>query len=98
MAEIASRTALEQELFLYVPPDRQAFAGAFLSGLSGDELFFLSECLGSCMLIPAANQIDAWDAVCRKVHSPRRGLEDGDHKLVLLREFAAGCGFQVRFR
>jgi hypothetical protein len=106
LAETASRTALERALIDYVPRDREAFARAFLSGLSVDELMFLAEFLGSCILITSAIKMDTWDAVCHRAQAFHRELErrpdnqrqDTDHKLILLSEFAACCGFLIKFR
>ena len=106
LAEIASRTALEKALADYIPPDREAFSKAFLSGLSNDELLFLGEFLGSCILITSAINMDTWDAICHGADAFRRSRqrmtdrqrEDADHKLILLGEFAACCGFVIKFR
>jgi hypothetical protein len=98
--EIAKRAALEKALIDYVPPDREVAAIAFLSGLSMDELLFLAEFLGSCLLISSANSTETWDAVWHQAHSFHRGQhgEDMDHKLILVSEYAACCGLAIKFR
>jgi hypothetical protein len=99
--EIARRMALEKALADYVPPDREALSRAFLSGLSVDELLFLAEFLGSCILISSAIRMDTWDAIGHEARAFRRSREqreDADHKLILLSEFAACCGFVIKYR
>ena len=101
MAETASRTALENALYLYAPVNRQEGAKDFLEGLATTELLFLAEFLGSCILITSAADIKTWDAIShrakvwqrklRYVNSPQR--EDLEHKLIVVKEFAARCGF-----
>jgi hypothetical protein len=103
LAETASRTALENALFGYAPLDRQACARTFLEALSMDELLFLAEFLGSCILITSATNMDIWDAIGHRAQESyrmhgRRSSDDADHKLVVLSEFAACCGFIIRFR
>jgi hypothetical protein len=104
--EIARRAALEKALIDYVPPEREVVAIAFLSGLSMDELLFLAEFLGSCLLISSAITMNTWDAVWHQARSYRLGQgsrsgkqrEDTDHKLLLVSEFAACCGLAIKFR
>lgn len=103
MAETASRTALENALYLYASEGRQAAAKSFLEGLATTELLFLAEFLGSCILITSAADIKTWEAIChrakmwhrklRYVNSPHR--EQLEHKLILITEFAARCGVRV---
>jgi hypothetical protein len=93
--------ALENALFDYVPRNKEAFARAFLSGLSADELVFVAEFLGSCVLITSGVRVNTWDAVCNRAGAFCRGREhqeDSDHKYMLLSEFAACCGFAIRYR
>jgi hypothetical protein len=98
--EIARRAALEKALIDYVPPDREVAAMAFLSGLSMDELLFLAEFLGSCLLINSGVTTESWDAVWHQTRSFHRGEqgEDTDHKFILVSEFAACGGLAVKFR
>ena len=106
MAETASRLALESALREYAPRERQVFAQAFLEGLSVDELLFLAQFLGSCLLITSAIRMATWDAFCQRAHSCHRDLErmtaaqreDADHKLILMSEFAACCGFVIKYQ
>jgi len=104
LAETASRTALENALFAYAPLDRQACARTFLEALAMDELLYLAEFLGSCILITSATSMDIWDAIGHRAQESHRLLakrsssDDADHKLVVLSEFAACCGFIIRFR
>ena len=98
LTDIVRRMALEKSLVERVPEGREAFASAFLSGLSVDELLFLSDFLGSCILIASGLDIHAWDAICPRAHTFRRGLDSGAHKLLLLGEFGARSGISIRFR
>jgi hypothetical protein len=104
LAEIARRTTLEMALLDYAPADRETAAAAFLAGLSVDELGFLAEFLGSCILISSAINLNTQDAFCYRAHAFHRGeelrpedREDIDHKLILLSEFAICCGFLIKF-
>jgi hypothetical protein len=106
LAETASRSALESALALYAPLNRQAVARTFLGALAIDELLFLADFLGSCILTTSAVDIDTWEAFCHHAQRHRTGMkqmtmrqrEDADHKLILVTEFAACCGFPIKFR
>ena len=96
MAETASRSALENALLLYASQDREEVAKTFLHVLSVDELLFLAEFLGSCILIASSGDMNTWDAIARRANTSHQG-EDANHKLMLMSEFAACCGFLVKF-
>jgi hypothetical protein len=106
VAETASRSVLEKALYLYAPLDRQGVARTYLAALSVDELLFLADFLGSCILITSTTEIDIWDAVSRCAQTYQSGMkkmtvkqrQKADHKLVLVSEFAACCGFLVKFQ
>jgi hypothetical protein len=100
LAETASRTALENALFLYAPPGCQAAVTSFLEGLAVDELRYLAEFFGSCILTSSAANLGTWDLVGHRIEAAQRKLkklrpafhEDTEHKLLLVTEFAARCG------
>ncbi len=106
MAETVSRAALENALVQYAPQDREAAAKTFLGALSVDELLFLGEFLGSCILVTSATNLGTWDAISNRAHACHRAMdrmsprqrEDMEHKLILMSEFAERCGFLIRFR
>jgi hypothetical protein len=100
-----SRSALENALFSYAPRAQEGAIKNFLGGLSVDELLYLAEFLGSCILIASAAKTDIWDVIVHRAHACQRRVrltarqrEDTDHKLLLVSEFAARCGFLVKFR
>ena len=105
MPETASRSALENALIAYAPRERRPHARAFLKALSLDELLFLGEFLGSCILITSAINMDTWDAVCHNAHARHhrmcrmtlRERNDTARKLVVVSEFAECCGILVKF-
>jgi len=106
LAETASRPDLENALSLYAARDREGVAKSFLEALSVDELLFLAEFLGSCILITSTVNIGTWNAVAHRAKAVHRGLErmtpkrreDFAHKLIVLSEFAACCGFMLKHR
>src|SRR5215475_3144525 len=71
----------------------------FLQGLSSDELLFLSEFLGACILessedlARAAPRIHIHESRMARA-SLRRG--DHEHKMILLREFLGRSGRELR--
>jgi hypothetical protein len=70
-------------------------ARRFLSGLSADELDFLSEVLGACILESSDNVASAVDTVQARQCSDVRGARrtDREEKMILLREFLRhACG------
>lgn len=100
MAETASRTALENALFLYAPSGRRDDAKGFLEGLAVDELLYLAGFLGSCILTTSTVELSTWEVISHRAKSAQRKLktlppanrEDLAHKLILVTEFAARCG------
>ena len=106
MAETASREALQNALVLYAPAGRELFAKVFLEALSVDELLFLAEFLGSCILVTSTIDMGTWDAVFHRAQSCHRAIdkmnvwqrEDMDHKLIVVTEFAERCGFAIKFK
>jgi hypothetical protein len=100
LAETASRTALENALFLYAPSGRQADARAFLEGLAVDELRYLAGFLGSCILTTSTVDLTTWEVIYNRAKAGQRKLkslppsdrEDLAHKLLLVTEFAVRCG------
>jgi hypothetical protein len=94
LAETASRPALEKALYAYAPPDRTQVVKDLLDVLSIDELRFLAEFLGSCILISSATNMSTLDVIGRAVPMG----DDADHKLALAGEFATRCGFVIKIR
>jgi hypothetical protein len=94
MGQIVSRTALEQAVLTYVPPDRELAAKTFLSALSDDELQFLADFFGSSMFATSARSASVWKAV----GGVGRRKKDDHHKRMIVAEFASCCGFAVKFR
>ena len=93
MAQLVCRAALEQALLDYAPPDRELTTRVFLSALSGDELQFAADFLGSSMLATSNRDASIWKAVGAIGVSTK----DHHHKQMILVEFAAHCGFAVKF-
>ncbi len=93
MAETAGREAFEEVLCAYAPPDREGLAKEFLSGLSIDELGFMTEFFQSSFLATSGKDGETWSGT-----GAFRGTEDRDHKRMMLDEFAACCGFLVKLR
>ena len=99
LAETASRTALENALFLYAPQDRQQAARIFLEALAVDELLFLAGFLGSCILASSTFRVDIRQAIRHRANTMRnrrdkigpRQREDLGHKLILVGEFVSRC-------
>ena len=66
MVETASRMAMENALTLYAPHQRQTAARAFVDALAVDELLFLAEFLGGCIL---ATSVTGHDICPRHSHN-----------------------------
>jgi len=94
LAETASRPALEKALYAYARPDRMQLVKNLLEVLSLDELQFLAEFLGSCILVSSATNMSTLDVIGRAVPMGN----DADHKLALAGEFATRCGFVIKMR
>jgi hypothetical protein len=94
---------LENALFQYAPPGRQAGVATFLEGLAVAELSYLAQFLGSCILTTSVVEIDTWTVVRNRAASVYRKLsrldpvdrEHVEHKLILVTEFANRCGHSV---
>ena len=74
----------------------------FVEGLSADEMQFIAEFLGSCMLESAGNPFARWQLAMRVLqfqeahrHSHRPNSDD-DHKMILLLEYLCRSGIQRR--
>jgi hypothetical protein len=85
-------------------------ARRFLQGLSADELNYIAEFLGSCILESnqrlgetrgqLAEDVARFER-CRRASAPERSgsrpptsLQDEDHKMILLLEYLSRCGSQ----
>jgi len=97
---------LENALSLYAPSGCRAASKSFFDGLSLDELQYLAEFLGSCILITSEIDVTTWDTIRHRAKVWQRRLasldqtrrEDLEHKLILVTEFAARCGADVSAR
>jgi hypothetical protein len=80
----------------------------FLQGLSNDELQYIAEFLGACVLESCrhepskpgqlADDIALFD---RSRLAPSRSLDDPDHKMIVLREYLCRCnlmGYSLALR
>jgi len=89
---------------------RRGKARRFLQGLSADELNYIAEFLGSCILESnplgetrgqLAEDVARFER-CRRASAPERSgsrrapnsLQDDDHKMILLLEYLSRCGSQ----
>ena len=104
MADTASRPALQNALLQYAQRDRHNAARAFLDALSVDELLFLAELLGACILHTSTRETDTWSVVRERVdfyrqatYISQRQREDADHKMMVIAEFAGHCGCALKF-
>jgi hypothetical protein len=97
---------LESALLAYAPANRVSIAQGFLEALSIDELLFLADFLGSCILITSAMNIPVWEAIRHQAYGWQRRREtmspaqrqDAGHKLLVLSQFAECCGTVIRLR
>jgi hypothetical protein len=79
-------------------------ARRFLAGLSSDELQFIAEFLGSCVLEPqgrcACNRGELAERIARfqqaRASRARRRSTDQEHKMILLLEYLCRTGVQER--
>jgi hypothetical protein len=85
-------------LCLFAARDRETTTRSFLEVLSFDELLFLAEFVGSCILIRWTGDIGAWDVICQRSAIFRNASPEEGHKLMVLTEFAARCGVAMKFR
>lgn len=79
-------------------------ARRFLAGLSSDELQFIAEFLGSCVLEPevrcACNRAELAQRIARfqqaRANRTERWSSDQAHKMILLLEYLCHTGVQAR--
>lgn len=97
---VARRQELAAALIDCAESPCRAKAQRFLSGLSADELQFIAEYLGACILESARNcersraELAACIARFQEIRSRVRGADD-DHKMILLLEFLCRSGVQI---
>src|SRR5689334_22479251 len=90
------KTILVKSLSVVVPDPQRRKARQFLLGLSTDELQYIAEFLGSCIL--ESEHMYAWTrpqlshGIQRFDHSQKKSVADRDHKMILLMEFLSRCG------
>jgi hypothetical protein len=96
------RVALVRALCSCVGDGKRGRARRFLQGLSADELQYIAEFLGSCILETEQQLGSTWgqlaeDVVrferCRRAAAPRKKArpQDEDHKMILLFEYLSCC-------
>jgi hypothetical protein len=97
LAETANRLALINSLSLFAARHRMPVAKSFLDALSFDELLFVAEVVGSCILISRMGEAGTWDIIgpCATVFRNASGEEA--HRLMVLTEFACCCGVALKF-
>jgi hypothetical protein len=86
----ASRNTMILALSAYAETGVRTHARRFLSGLSSDELQFLAEFVGACILESSGDTASAIAAVqLRHCQGPEPDLQhhDREHKILVLREF-----------
>ncbi len=97
------RTALISAISSCSNQRQQSKARRFLSGLSSDELQYIAEFLGACILDTAAYHSASRREVAEGIkrfarargHAttiPTETLSDQEHKMILLLEFLCACG------
>ena len=107
MPAVAKKAALVRALSLWVGDLQRRQAKRFLQGLATDELQYIAEFLGSCILesggrcrgsrTQLAEAIKQFDrsrhsSLCAAGHRYPDGLQDHEHKMVLLLEYLCRSG------
>jgi hypothetical protein len=89
------KTVLVKSLSSLAPDPQRRKARQFLLGLSTDELQYIAEFLGSCIL--ESEQPRQWTraqlshAIQRFDQSQKHSVSDRQHKMILLLEFLCRC-------
>lgn len=96
---VALRQELADALTACADSPCRARARRFVSGLSADELQFIAEYLGACMLESARQCQRSREELASRIaafHSSRSpaAAADQDHKAILLFEFLSRSGLQ----
>ena len=97
------RTALISAISSYSKRPLQSKARRFLRGLSSDELEYIAEFLGACVLEAAAHRAATRGELAENITdfgrthgpcsaAPSQSLTDQDHKMILLLEYLCACG------
>ena len=91
------RTSLVRALSAFVCERRRAAARRFLQGLSADELQYIADYFGACILETSAECGGEWNQVSafarrRQPHAGGEALADHAHKMLVLVEYLARCG------
>jgi hypothetical protein len=88
-----------KSLSLFAARDRVDTVKSFLEVLSFDELLFLAEFVGSCILASWGETSTTWEVICQRasIFANTKASDEG-HKLMVLTEFAACCGVALKFR
>jgi hypothetical protein len=92
---VAQRQALVAALVACTDTPFRAKARRFVSGLSADELQFIAEYLGSCILESSGLCRCTREELARQVtkfQQARRPIADQDHKMILLLEYLCRTG------
>jgi hypothetical protein len=96
------KTALVSALSAIVDDDQRRKARRFLQGLSSDELQYIAEFLGACILeCPAGSpcsRTQLAEGIRMFERSRREGqysvTGDAEHKMILLLEYLCSCGLK----
>jgi hypothetical protein len=96
VASAPTKSILVKSLCAVVPDAQIRKAKQFLLGLSTDELQYIAEFLGSCIL--ESEEPYGWTraqvshGIQRFDQSQKRSVPDRQHKMILLLEYVSRCG------
>jgi hypothetical protein len=95
---VALRQDLVAALVACTDTPYRAKARRFASGLSADELQFIAEYIGACILESPGNCRCTREQLARQIaefQQTRRPVADQDHKMILLLEYLCRTGNQA---
>jgi hypothetical protein len=99
---VATKSVIISALCGYFVDAHRREARRFLQGLSTDELQYIADFVGACLLEINSGVRNRAEVASRVLsHAQRRGasvrdsrqIEDRDHKMILLLEYLSRCGF-----
>jgi hypothetical protein len=89
------KTILVKSLSFMVPCEQRRKARQFLLGLSTDELQYIAEFFGSCVIESEKpyrwTRTELGQNIQRFDHSQKYSVSDRQHKMILLLEFLCRC-------
>jgi hypothetical protein len=89
------KTILVKSLSFMVPCEQRRKARQFLLGLSTDELQYIAEFFGSCVIESERpyrwTRTELGQNIQRFDHSQKYSVSDRQHKMILLLEFLCRC-------